>query len=592
MSAADIAAAVSRRTLSASQVVEATLQRIAAHDPQLNSFTDVVAERARERAKTIDRSIAGGKSAGPLAGVPFAVKNLFDIAGLPTRAGSKINRERLPATRDATLIERMESAGAVLVGALNMGEYAYDFTGENCHDGASRNPHDLSRMSGGSSGGSGSAVGGNLVPIALGSDTNGSIRVPSSFCGIFGLKPTYGRLSRGGSFPFVMSLDHLGPFARNVADLALAYDVMQGPDEADAACTRRPSDLTLPLLDEDTSGLRIAIAGGYFRKGLFPEAVEAVGRVARALSVTREIEIPEAARARAAAYVMTTSQGASLHLDRLRQRPGDFDPAVRDRLLAGALVPGVLVDRAQKFRRWYRSRMLELFQTVDVIVAPATPCVAPRLGQQTFVLDGIELPVRPNIGIYTQPISFIGLPVVAVPVPLDPLPIGVQIIAPPWREDLALRVARTLERLGVAAAPPPSEASDMKIDLPEVVAEVSAAFARYETALVTNDVATLDELFHDDARTLRYGGGENLYGYAAIKSFRAGGSPAGTGAHDGANPHYYLWPRPRRCLDLVLSRQRARQGRPADADLGAFRGGWRIVAAHVSVIDGTRIDSA
>jgi aspartyl-tRNA(Asn)/glutamyl-tRNA(Gln) amidotransferase subunit A len=454
-SASEIAAAVSSCKLTAAAVVDATLAKIASVDPKLNAFTDVVADRAKKRAHTIDQAIAAGHAVGPLAGVSFAVKNLFDVEGLPTRAGSKINRDRAPAMRDATLIERMEAAGAVLVGALNMGEYAYDFTGENVHDGASRNPHNLAHMSGGSSGGSGSAVGGALVPLALGSDTNGSIRVPSSFCGIFGLKPTYGRLSRARTFPFVASLDHLGPFARNVRDLAMTYDAMQGPDEADAACTRRPVEPVMAQLDDDASRLRIAVAGGYFAKGLFAEAREAVDRVAKALSVTRDVELPEAARARAAAYVITTCEGASLHLDRLRTRAGDFDPAVRDRLLAGALIPGALVDRAQKFRRWYRSRVLELFQSVDIILAPATPCVAPRLGQQTFVIDGAELPVRPNIGIFTQPISLIGLPVVAVPVPLDPLPIAVQIIAPPWREDLALKVARVLERMGVVAAPAP-----------------------------------------------------------------------------------------------------------------------------------------
>jgi aspartyl-tRNA(Asn)/glutamyl-tRNA(Gln) amidotransferase subunit A len=310
-------------------------------------------------------------------------------------------------------------------------------------------------MTGGSSGGSGGAVGGGLVPIALGSDTNGSIRVPSSFCGIFGLKPTYGRLSRARSFPFVFSFDHLGPFARNVTDLALAYDAMQGSDPDDAACTTRPAEPVSALLAQDIDGLRIAIAGGYFQKNVFPEAIEAVARVAKALDAARTVEIPEAARARAAAYVITTSEGASLHLDRLRRRPNDFDPAVRDRLLAGAMVPAPLVDRAQKFRRWYRAQMLELFKSVDVIIAPATPGVAPKLGQATFVLDGVEQPVRANIGIHTQPISFIGLPVVAVPVPLQPMPIGVQIIAAPWREDIALRVAFALERAGVASAPPP-----------------------------------------------------------------------------------------------------------------------------------------
>jgi AtzE family amidohydrolase len=455
LSALQIVQAVTGRKMSALSVTEAALVRIARHDAVLNAFTDVTADRARAKARAIDAAIAAGKNPGSLAGVPYAVKNLFDVQGLPTRAGSKINRDLAPSPRDATLIERMDAAGAVLVGALNMGEYAYDFTGENVHDGPSRNPHDVTRMTGGSSGGSGGAVGGGLVPLALGSDTNGSIRVPSSFCGIFGLKPTYGRLSRARSFPFVASFDHLGPFARSVDDLALAYDAMQGPDPEDAACTTRPPEPVTPLLAQDIGGLRIAIAGGYFQNNVFPEAVEAVARVAKALGATRVVEIPEAARARAAAYVISTTEGASLHLDRLRQRPDDFDPAVRDRLLAGAMIPAPLVDRAQKFRRWYRARVLELFKSVDVIIAPATPCVAPKLGQATFVLDGVELPVRANIGIHTQPISFIGLPAVAVPVPLQPMPIGVQIIAAPWREDIALRIAYALEHAGVVSAARP-----------------------------------------------------------------------------------------------------------------------------------------
>ncbi|WP_034461589.1 MULTISPECIES: AtzE family amidohydrolase [unclassified Afipia] len=456
-SASEIAEAVSSRRISAIEVINGALSRIAARDAKLNSFTDVVAARARATASKIDQAIADGGQVGPLAGVPFAVKNLFDIEGLPTRAGSKINRDRAPSSRDAALIERLEAAGAVLVGALNMGEYAYDFTGENVHDGPSRNPHDLARISGGSSGGSGSAVGGGLVPLALGSDTNGSIRVPSSFCGIFGLKPTYGRLSRARSFPFVASFDHLGPFARTTRDLALAYDVMQGPDPDDAACVERPVEPVTPLLSQGIGDFRVAVAGGYFKTSLTPEAREAMARVAKALSVTGEIEIPEAARARAAAYVITTSEGASLHLDRLRSRPQDFDPAVRDRLLAGAMIPSVYVDRAQKFRRWYRAKVMELFKTVDVILAPSTPCVAPKIGQTTFVLDGVEMLARPNIGIHTQPISFIGLPVVAVPLPLEPMPIGVQIIAAPWREDVALRVAYALEQAGVVQTSRPGE---------------------------------------------------------------------------------------------------------------------------------------
>jgi 1-carboxybiuret hydrolase len=462
-SAAEIAGAVRAGSITASQVVEAVLGVIRTRGKALNAFTAVTEERARAKAAAIDaRRAQGGAlgaldALGPLAGVPFAVKNLFDVAGLPTLAGSKINREHRPAPHDATLIERLEAAGAILVGALNMGEYAYDFTGENVHDGPSRNPHDTARMTGGSSGGSGGAVAGRLVPLALGSDTNGSIRVPASLCGIFGLKPTYGRLSRARSFPFVASLDHLGPFARTVGDLALAYDAMQGHDPADPVGVERPPEPTLPRIDDGIDGLKIAVAGGYFRKGAAPEALTALERVAATLSTKREIEIPEAARARAAAYVITATEGAALHLDRLRTRANDFDPAVRDRLIAGAMVPATLVNKAQKFRRWYRARVLELFADVDIMLAPATPCTAPLIGQQTFVLDGVELPVRANLGIYTQPISFIGLPVVAVPVPLKPLPIGVQIIAAPWREDVALKVARTLERAGVVAAPKPPD---------------------------------------------------------------------------------------------------------------------------------------
>jgi aspartyl-tRNA(Asn)/glutamyl-tRNA(Gln) amidotransferase subunit A len=338
-----------------------------------------------------------------------------------------------------------------------MGEYAYDFTGENVHDGSSRNPHDTARMTGGSSGGSGGAVAGGMVPFALGSDTNGSIRVPSSLCGIFGLKPTYGRLTRTGTFPFVSSLDHLGPFARSVRDLALTYDAMQGHDGDDPVCVDRPLEPVSYLLDRGTDGLRIAVAGGYFRRGASPEALAAVARVAKALGVTREIEVPEAARARAAAFVITTSEGAALHLDRLRTRARDFEPAIRDRLISGAMVPGSLVVRAQKFRRWYREQVLRMFDSVDAILVPATPMTAPRIGQQTMMLDGQEVPLRPNIGIFTQPISFIGLPVVAVPVPLAPLPIGVQIIAAPWREDIALRIAHTLEKAEAVAAPRPAE---------------------------------------------------------------------------------------------------------------------------------------
>ena len=447
------AAAVRSGAASAVEITQAALAHIAARNPALNAFTALTGERALAEARAVDRRVARGEVLGPLAGAPFAVKNLYDVAGLVTLAGSKIDAERPPATADAFILGKLTEAGAILVGALNMDEYAYGFTTENTHYGAAHNPHDLAHSAGGSSGGSGAAVAGGLVPIALASDTNGSIRVPSSFCGTFGLKPTYGRLSRAGTRPFVASLDHLGPLARTAGDLAASYDAMQGADPNDPACAGRPVEPALPTLDHGADGLRIAIAGGYFAgSGI---AANAVATVATALDASRAVEVPEAARARAAAFVMTAAEGADLHLAALRARAGDFDPMTRDRFLAGALVPAVWVQRAQRFRRWYRERVLALFREVDILLAPATPCQAPRIGQETIEIDGVTVPSRPFIGVYTQPLSFIGLPIVAAPLRRPgELPIGVQIIAAPWREADVLRVARALEQAGVTNAEP------------------------------------------------------------------------------------------------------------------------------------------
>ena len=451
-----IASSVRGREVSARAVVAAALARIAAQNDTLNCFTSVLAEQAIADADRVDQAIAAGNDPGPLAGVPFAVKDLFDVAGLTTLAGSKINAECPPAKHDATLISRLKQAGAILVGALNMDEYAYGFVTENSHYGATPNPHDLTRVSGGSSGGSAAAVAAGLVPLTLGSDTNGSIRVPSALCGIFGLKPTYGRLSRARTYPFVSSLDHLGPFARSVRDLAIAFDLMQGPDAADPACTKRPPEICLPQLSQGIDGLRIGVADGYFVKGADPDVLAVVEQVAAALGAHTRVTIPEAHRARAAAFIITACEGSNLHLEDLRHRPHDFDPATRDRFLAGALVPANWYVQAQRFRRWYRDQVREVFQQVDVILAPATPCPAPLIGQKTLLLDGVEVPLRPNLGLYTQPLSFIGLPIISVPVQrLGQLPIGVQVIAAPYNEALVLRVAAFLEANGVVSAPVP-----------------------------------------------------------------------------------------------------------------------------------------
>ena len=457
MSALDavaIAKAVRTRQTSARDAVGAALSHIAAVDPAINAFTHVLADEALAAADRVDAAVAAGRDPGPLAGVPFAVKNLFDIAGVVTLAGSKIHADRPPATRDATAVAALRGAGAILVGALNMDEYAYGFTTENTHYGPTRNPRDLTRVAGGSSGGSGAAVAAGMVPFALGTDTNGSIRVPAALCGVFGLKPTYGRVSRAGALLFASSFDHVGPLARSARDLALAFDAIQGPDPRDPVCSTRAAEPCGRALELGASGLRIAVADGHFASGGAAECHDAVARVADVLGVTRRVTLPEAHRARAAAFVITSSEGAQQHLESLRARAKDFDPLIRDRFLAGALVPAVLYARAQRFRAWFRDRVREVFRDVDVILAPTTPWPAPVIGEEKGVFGGAEVLTRPMLGIFTQPLSFIGLPIVSVPIPRPgALPVGVQIIAAPWNERAALRVAAALETAGVAAAP-------------------------------------------------------------------------------------------------------------------------------------------
>ena len=434
--------------------VQAALARVEASDERINAFTAVLAERALTRAAAVDASDARL----PLRGLPFAVKNLFDLQGLATLAGSQIEREAAPAVRDAVLVRRLEAAGAVCIGALNMDEYAYGFTTENSHCGPTHNPHDTRRISGGSSGGSAAAVAAGQVALTLGSDTNGSIRVPASLCGVFGLKPTYGRLPRTGSYPFVASLDHLGPFARSVGELAAAYDAMQGPDDEDPAQVKRAIEATQVELQRGAQGLRIGVLGGWFRSMAQAPALAAVDRAASALGALQEVLWPEVDRARTAAFLITNAESACLHLHQLKRRAQDFDPHTRDRFLAGALLPAAWLVQSQRVRHWFARQVAQSFEHVDVLLAPATPCTAPVIGTEWMEINGQRLPARPSMGLLTQPVSCIGLPVVTVPLwGMDPaaphLPIGVQVIAAPWREDLALRVAHALETAGIASAP-------------------------------------------------------------------------------------------------------------------------------------------
>ncbi|WP_107670637.1 AtzE family amidohydrolase [Cyanothece sp. BG0011] len=437
---------IKNQEITAIEVIRQFINNIEQQNPTLNCFTTILRSQAIEQAKQLDYKIIKGEEIGILTGVPFAVKNLFDIEGVITLAGSKINQENAPATQDATAIKKLKAAGAILVGALNMDEYAYGFVTENSHYGATPNPHDLTRISGGSSGGSAAAVAAHLIPFSLGSDTNGSVRVPAALCGVFGLKPTYGRLSRSGTILFSNSLDHIGGLTRSVRDMAAIFDVLQGEDKNDPVCTSLSPQLCFDKLNQDISSLKIAVAGNYFQEGAETEALEAVETVAKVLNTDSIITIPEAHRARAAAYIITACEGSNFHLKNLRSRPQDFDPATRDRFLAGAFIPNTWYLQAQRFRRWYRDQVKEVFQNVDVIIAPTTPCVATTLGQEKMIINGEEILIRPNLGRFTQPLSFIGLPVLSFPIlRSNKLPLGVQLIAAPYQELKILQVAAFLE---------------------------------------------------------------------------------------------------------------------------------------------------
>ncbi len=457
---AAIAKAVRTGEVSAGAMVAEALQGIDARNPAINAFTDVVRQRALRRAGQVDASLASAAGERtrelPLLGVPFAVSNLFDIAGIATRAGSRLEREAAPANADATLVKRLERAGAILVGAVNVDEYGCGYTTESSEAGPTRNPHDPAYLAGG---GVAAAVAAGQVPLTVGSDANGAIRVPASLCGVYGLKPTFGRLTRTGCYPFAASLDHVGPLARSASDLALAYDAVQGPEPSsgprDPGCAQRLAEPVLPLLERGIHGLRIGVVTSWFRRWADDDALNAVDRVAEELGARHAVEFPLAEAGCAAAALISDAEAASLHLDALRQRAEGLNPMTRDRLLAGALLPATWIARARQVRRRYAEEVARAFDRFDVLLTSATPGAAPLLDKSWIEVDGQRVPVRSGLGLLTQPLSCIGLPICTVPVwgAHPQLPIGVQIMAAPWREDLVLRVASELERAGISYSP-------------------------------------------------------------------------------------------------------------------------------------------
>ena len=440
--AADISAAVRAGSVTARAVVEAALARIERANPTVNAFTAVAADRALERADGIDAARRAGAGLGELAGVPFGVKAMIDVAGLTTTGGSALFRDAPVATQDAAVVRKLEAAGAVCVGAQNMDELGMGGTTDNACFGPTRNPHDRSRTPGGSSGGSAAAVAAGMVPLSIGSDGLGSVRLPASLCGVFGLRPTRGVIDDDGVLSAGSTLATLGPLARSSADIALCHRLIATPPAASTETT------------PDDGKIRVATVGGYFREALGDEAARALQRVVDALDIVREVEFPDARRAKAAAILVNAAESATGRIDALRMRLDRFDPATRERFLAHALLPAQWYLAAQRFRRWHAERMGRLFDDVDVLIVPATPCAAPQTGAQTLRIGSADLPTGPALGWFTQPIAGTGCPALTVPIAHPGrLPIGVQLVARRHRDDLLFRVAAELEALGVAQAP-------------------------------------------------------------------------------------------------------------------------------------------
>ncbi len=430
------AAAVRAGRVRALDLAQAALSRLAA-DRHV-SVTRLLPARALDEAARIDAQVAQGIDPGPLAGVPYGVKDLFDVAGEVTTAGSAVRAEAAPATSDAVAIRRLRDAGAVLVATLNMDEFAYGFATINAHHGTTRNPHDAMRLAGGSSGGSAAVVAAGHLAFALGSDTNGSIRVPASLCGLYGLKPTHADLPVDGAFPFAHSFDDIGPFTGNLADLRTIWAILSG--HADAAPLAPP---------------RLGMLGGRFAENRDPAQHAAIAAV---VGQGPCLTLPDLARYRSAAFLITAYEGGNLHRADLARAALDYDPAVRDRLIAGSLLPRSLYDAAQALRAQARADVDALFEAngVDVLVAPAAPCVAPLIADPRILIDGAMVPARADLGIHTQPITFLGLPSLSVPLARPgQLPLGLQLIGRRHGETALFACAQMLEERGVVGATAP-----------------------------------------------------------------------------------------------------------------------------------------
>ncbi len=429
----ELAEAVASRQVSAREVVRSLLDRIHQVEPAVRAWARLCPEQALEEAARLDERLAAGQHVGPLHGVPVGVKDIVYTQGVETSAGSPILQGFIPAY-EATVVARLRQAGAVVLGKTVTTQFAF------LDPGPTRNPWDLQRTPGGSSSGSAAAVACGMVPAALGTQTIGSILRPAAYCGVVGLKPTYGRVSRYGIVPLAWTLDHPGPFARSVEDVALLLEVLAGPDGRDPACSPQPVERWTQSCKLPASGLRVGVPDRFFTERSSPEVKDAYGRALVALegagAVVREVRLPvEFEAGLVAQRAIMAAEAATFHRGWFQQRPDDYGPKLRAFLEEGMRVPATEYIRARQVRRACRRSMAALFEEVDVLATPATPAPAP---------EGLESTGDPT---FNGPFSFVGFPSVAVPVGLSPagLPLGVQLVAKPFAETTLLRAAAALE---------------------------------------------------------------------------------------------------------------------------------------------------
>ena len=442
---------IASRELSPVDVVEAHLNRIEDTDGRLNSFITLLADQANLAARAAEVEIEGRINRGPLHGVPIGLKDLYYTKGIRTTMGSKVLAEFVP-DYDATVTRCFYDAGAILMGKLQMHEFALGGTSLNPHYGPAHNPWDITRITGGSSGGSGSAVAAGQVMGALGSDTGGSVRIPAGLCGITGLKPTFGRVSRHGVYPLAWSLDTVGPMTRTAEDAALIMNAIAGHDPQDPASADRPSEDFTQDLEEGVKGLRIGIPREYFFDIIDPEVEAAVRQAANVLdglgAKVEEVSIPALDLPVSISSPILSAEAAEALMDHMRDRPDDLDPQVLNRLKVGAAIPAVQYLKAQRARTAFNRQIADQMKQVDLLLSATEPAGAPPIDAETMRVGDTEELVGAMVSRLTRPYNIGGLPAITVPCGFtsEDLPIGLQLAGRAFADSLVLRAAHAYQQ--------------------------------------------------------------------------------------------------------------------------------------------------